>query len=128
MSTAHDVDFHFAAPEGPAAASTHRVIAIRDQAGAEGDARPPHVADVAQARVFEDLLEAQLTELQAAFNALHDRWQRHSAKKRSGQPESSESLVRHREQLSELRCLLAALRARFRPITDQVISGPYADR
>jgi hypothetical protein len=110
-----------AAPHAP----THRVVAINDDIGAPVSTRPPHVADVAQARVFEDLLEAELADLQANISALHDRWQRHAGSKRDDRHQPN-SLVRHGELLSELHCLLAALRARFPPVTNPVIPGVYA--
>ena len=124
MSTAaHDVDLQFAAPAGPAEGSAHRVVAISDQTGArasQANARPPQMADWAQARLFYDLLEAELIELERATDALQDQWRRRYANRNGGNHGVSESLLRHHQELGEVRGLLAALRDRFPPLTTAV--------
>jgi hypothetical protein len=110
-----------AAADAPA----HRVVAISDRNGrqvSQACARPPQMADVAQARLFDDLLEAELVGLQQAIDALDHWWHRHCAKTKGDNHQPPESLVRHCERLWEVRCLLAALRTRFPPLTDQAIT------
>ena len=124
MSTAaHDVDLQFAAPTAKADVSTHRVVAISDQTSPQASrvsARPPHTADWAQARLFYDLLEAELIELERTTDALQEQWRRRYANRNGGNHDISESLLRHHQELSEVRGLLAALRDRFLPLTTAV--------
>lgn len=120
---AHDVDFQFAAPARQADDSAHRVVAISDQTGPrarQASGRPPQMADWAQARLFYDLLEAELIELERATDALQDQWRRRYANRNGGNHDISDSLVRHQQELSEVRGLLAALRDRFPPLTTAV--------
>ena len=126
MSTAaQDLDFQFAATVEPADASAHRMVAISDRSGrplSRTFLRPPRLADIEQARIFEDLLEAELADLQHTVGALHNRWHRHCAQREVDEDQPPESLVHHREQLNEVRCLLAALRDRFPDLTDHAIT------
>ena len=76
--------------------------------------RPPQTADLAQARLLAGLLEAELRELQ---RALDHRWRVDEAGNEDD-PQLPEPLRRHRQQLSEVRRLLAALHSRFPALTD----------
>lgn len=121
----HDVDLHFAVPEGSADARAHRVAAISDQTGPQASqarTRPPQMADLAQARLLADLLEAELVELEQAWDTRH-RWHRHDASSEGDDHQLPEPLVRHYQELSEVRCLLAALHTRFPALADQAITG-----
>ncbi|OBC16456.1 hypothetical protein A5784_27020 [Mycobacterium sp. 852013-50091_SCH5140682] len=75
--------------------------------------RPPHPADVAQSRLFDEMMQAEIAELHAlaalAERAWRDRSERHTA----APAKLPEAVLRVHARIAEAERMLAALRGRF---------------
>jgi hypothetical protein len=76
------------------------------------DERPIHRADLAQSRLFQQILVGEIDELEDQITAAVRRWERQDADSRGGVPRA---VPRLRERLREARRLLDALNRRFPP-------------
>jgi transposase InsO family protein len=87
-------------------ASDHDITARRVRLTV-ASARPISAADMAQARLFDDILQSEIAELEELAAYVEARWQRlHEQRRR-------EELRRVHARLDEARRLLDALRDRF---------------
>jgi hypothetical protein len=75
--------------------------------------RPAHDADVAQARLFVQLLEREVDELEQLIDVAETRWLRRCARSESEYHRPPDSLSRFRQRLAEVQKLLENLRSRF---------------
>jgi hypothetical protein len=80
---------------------------------ADAWARPAHPADVAQARMFDAIMQGEIAELEELAASLEKRWLRRCERGIDDENRPPESLVRMRGRVSEARHLLDALRDRF---------------
>jgi hypothetical protein len=76
-------------------------------------ARPAHPADAAQARMFDDILQGEIAELEELAASMERRWLRRCERGIDDENRPPEGLVRMRGRVSEARQLLDALRERF---------------
>jgi hypothetical protein len=76
-------------------------------------ARPAHPADVAQARMFDAILQGEIAELEELVASMEKRWLRRCERGIDDEKRPPESLVRMRGRVSEAEQLLNALRDRF---------------
>jgi hypothetical protein len=83
--------------------------------GVRADAwsRPAHPADVAQARMFDAILQGEIAELEELVASMEKRWLRRCERGIDEENRPPENLVRMRGRVSEARRLLDALQARF---------------
>ena len=77
--------------------------------------RPAHPADVAQARVFDAIMQGEIAELKLLVASMEEVWLRQCERGMDGEDRPPESLVRMRARVLEAERLLDALRARFPP-------------
>jgi hypothetical protein len=77
--------------------------------------RPPHPADLAQARLFEALLLDDIDELEDRAATAERRWQRRRERKIDDVETLPHDLKQLRQHIAEARRLLDALYARFPP-------------
>lgn len=75
--------------------------------------RPVHSADVAQSRLFEDILIGEIAELRDLLAATELRWRRLRERSRVADAPMPEALVRLHERIGEAERLLVQLRCRF---------------
>jgi hypothetical protein len=80
---------------------------------ADAWARPAHPADVAQARMFDPILQGEITELKELVASMETRWLRRCERGIDDANRPPEGLVRMRGRVLEAQQLLNALRARF---------------
>jgi hypothetical protein len=80
---------------------------------ADAWARPAHPADVAQARMFDAIMQGEIAELEELVASTEKRWLRRSERGIDDGDRPPESLVRMRGRVLEAQQLLDALRARF---------------
>lgn len=78
-------------------------------------ARPAHPADIAQARMFDAIMQGEVAELEELVASTEKRWLRRCERGIDAVDRPPESLVRMRGRVLEARALLDALRARFPP-------------
>jgi hypothetical protein len=83
-----------------------------DAGGPDASVRPVSDADVAQARLFRDMLREEIAELEARLEAAEVRWTRRHRSDHDDMPEP-DALVRLNGQLDEARRMSQALRERF---------------
>lgn len=76
-------------------------------------ARPAHAADVAQSRLFEDILIGEIAELRDLLAATELRWRRLRERSRVADAPMPEALVRLHGRIAEAERLLLQLRSRF---------------
>jgi hypothetical protein len=76
-------------------------------------ARPAHPADVAQSRVFDAILQGEISELEELVASMEKRWLRRCERGIDDENRPPEGLVRMRGRVSEAEQLLNALRDRF---------------
>jgi hypothetical protein len=84
-----------------------RAVAQRDCS------RPAHSADVAQSRLFEDILVGEIADLRNLLASTELRWRRIRDRSRVADAPMPEALVRLHERIAEAERLLAQLRLRF---------------
>ncbi|MCV7363430.1 hypothetical protein [Mycolicibacterium neworleansense] len=75
--------------------------------------RPVHSADVAQSRLFEDILIDEIAELKDLLAATELRWRRVRERSRVADAPVPEALVRLHARIAEAERLLVQLRSRF---------------
>jgi hypothetical protein len=75
--------------------------------------RPAHPADVAQARMFDAIMQGEIAELQELVAVMENGWLRRCESGIDGGDRPPQSLVRMRGRVVEAQQLLDALRARF---------------
>lgn len=76
-------------------------------------ARPPHPADVAQSRLFDDLIQAEIRELRALAALAERTWRDRSERHTEAPTRLPESVLRVHARIAEVERMLAALRGRF---------------
>ena len=86
---------------------------VRDHADAW--ARPAHPADVAQARMFDAILQGEIAEVEQLVASMETRWLRRCERGIDDANRPPESIMRMRGRVSEAQQLLDALRDRFPP-------------
>ncbi|MCW2687888.1 MAG: hypothetical protein JWR37_2778 [Mycobacterium sp.] len=86
--------------------------ALRVSPAANPWARPVQAADVAQARLFDEILQSEIAELDELAEAAERRWLRRR-ERGPGADTPPAPLLRLRERAAEVRRLLGALRDRF---------------
>jgi hypothetical protein len=98
------------APDSASASAGRKVKSI--QSAASRRSRPVQAADVAQARLFDDILQNEIAELEAIAESAERSWL--SRRERGiGDDKLPEALVRLGERVAEAQQLLDALRRRF---------------
>jgi len=75
--------------------------------------RPAHPADVAQARMFDAVLQGEIAELEELVASMEQRWLRRCERGIDDENRPPESILRMRGRVSEAQRLLDALRDRF---------------
>ncbi len=75
--------------------------------------RPVHSADIAQSRLFEDILVGEIAELRDLLAATELRWRRLRERSRVADAPMPEALVRLHARIAEAERLLVQLRSRF---------------
>ncbi|QRY46082.1 hypothetical protein JVX93_04145 [Mycolicibacterium boenickei] len=75
--------------------------------------KPVHSADIAQSRLFEDILVGEIAELRDLLAATELRWRRLRERSRVAEAPMPEALVRLHARIAEAERLLVQLRARF---------------
>jgi hypothetical protein len=101
---------------GPAQSRPHhsgvarKVTSIRSAAGHRE--RPVQTADVAQARLFDEILQGEIAELEEIAEAAERQWLQRRVRG-AGEDSLPDSLVRLGERVAEAHRLLNALRERF---------------
>ncbi|MBN3510478.1 hypothetical protein [Mycolicibacterium nivoides] len=75
--------------------------------------RPVHSADIAQSRLFEDILVGEIAELRDLLAATELRWRRVRERSRVTEAPMPEALVRLHARIAEAERLLVQLRSRF---------------
>ncbi|MDR3661387.1 MAG: hypothetical protein P4L86_13530 [Mycobacterium sp.] len=93
----------------------------RNSGRAEPWRRPANLADVAQSRLFDEALRAEIRELTDLAAHLEQAWLRHDGCHAGDGRVPPETLVRVRARITEAERLLAALRHRFP--TDEIRSA-----
>ena len=76
-------------------------------------ARPAHPADVAQARMFDAVMQGEIAELEELVASMENRWLRRCERGMDNETRPPESILRMRGRVSEAQRLLDALRDRF---------------
>ncbi len=76
-------------------------------------ARPAHSADVAQSRLFEDLLLEEIAELRDTLAGAELRWRRLRDRSRVADAPVPDALLRLHARIAEAERLLVQLRCRF---------------
>ena len=76
-------------------------------------ARPAHPADVAQAGMFDAILQDEIAELEGLVTSMETGWLRRCERGTDDANRPPEALVRMRGRVLEAQQLLDALRARF---------------
>ncbi|MGV0812275.1 hypothetical protein ABQF34_09970 [Mycolicibacterium boenickei] len=76
-------------------------------------ARPAHSADIAQSRLFEDLLLGEIAELRDLLATAELRWRRLRDRRRVPEAPQPEALLRLRARIAEAERLIVQLRRRF---------------
>jgi hypothetical protein len=90
-----------------------RLAPVPDRNRADAWARPAHPADVAQARMFDVVLQGEIAELEQLVASMEQRWLRRCERGSDDENRPPEGLVRMRGRVSEAQRLLDALRDRF---------------
>lgn len=88
-------------------------IAPRVSRRAKPWSRPVHPGDVAQARLFDSLLQGEIAELEELVASMEARWLRRCERGIDDENRPPESLVKMRGRVAEAHKLLDALRNRF---------------
>ncbi len=75
--------------------------------------RPPHPADVAQSRLFEEMMQAEIAELHALAALAERAWRDRSGRHTAAPNRLPEAVLRVHARVAEVERMLAALRGRF---------------
>ena len=100
-------------PHTPTWVPRPRLAPVPVRHRADAWARPAHPADVAQARMFDAILQGEIAELEELVASMEKRWLRRCERGIDEGKRPPESLVRMRGRVSEAEQLLNALRDRF---------------
>jgi hypothetical protein len=76
-------------------------------------ARPPHPADVAQSRLFDDMMQTEIAELHALAALAERAWRARSERHTDTPTRLPEAVLRVHARIVEAERMLAALRDRF---------------
>jgi hypothetical protein len=108
----------------PKTTSAHRIRSVDDEV-----TEPLRAAEVAQARLFEGTLRAEIAHLEQRARSMTRRWMV-QRQRRIGDGRPPEELVQLRAQIEEAYCLLETLRRRFLPAREwgRRHNGPNAPR
>lgn len=82
-------------------------------AAAADCSKPVHSADIAQSRLFEDILIGEIAELRDHLAAAELRWRRIRERSRVADAPIPDALVRLQSRIAEAERLLVQLRCRF---------------
>ena len=110
LSISRDVDLE---PRQPMWVPQPRIAPVPARHRADAWARPAHPADVAQARMFDAILQGEIAELEELAASMEKRWLRRCERGIDDENRPPEGLVRMRGRVSEAQRLLDALRDRF---------------
>ncbi len=105
-----DVDIE---PHRPVWVPRPRIAAVPSRRRADAWARPANPADVAQARMFDAIMQGEIAELEELVASMERRWLRRCERGIDDENRPPENLVRMRGRVSEAQQLLDALRDRF---------------
>jgi hypothetical protein len=100
-------------PPEPAWVPRPRLAPVPTRRRADAWARPAHPADVAQARMFDALMQGEIAELEQLVASMEKRWLRRCERGIDDENRPPESLVRMRGRVAEAQELVDALRSRF---------------
>jgi hypothetical protein len=106
LSISRDAGFE---PHRPVGVPQPRIVPQRPEAWA----RAAHPADIAQARVFDTVLQGEIAELESLVGSMEKRWLRRCERGIDDLNRPPENLVRMRGRVAEAQQLLDALRDRF---------------
>jgi hypothetical protein len=112
LSIPRDVDRH---PREATWVPLPRLAPVPDRNRADAWDRPAHPADVAQARMFDGVLQGEIAELEQLVASMEQRWLRRCERGVDDENRPPEGLVRMRGRVAEAQRLLDALRDRFPP-------------
>jgi hypothetical protein len=90
-----------------------RLAPVPDRNRADGWSRPAHPADIAQARMFDAVLQGEIAELEELVASMEKRWRRRCERGIDDGIRPPESILRMRGRVTEAQQLLDALRDRF---------------
>jgi hypothetical protein len=110
LSISRDVDLE---PRPPMWVPQPRIAVVPVGRRADAWARPAHPADVAQARMFDAVLQGEIAELEELVASMEQRWLRRCERGIDDENRPPESILRMRGRVSEAQRLLDALRDRF---------------
>jgi hypothetical protein len=110
LSISRDVGPH---PPEPVWVPRPRIAPVPVGHGADAWSRPAHPADVAQARMFDVILQGEIAELEELVASMEKRWLRRCERGIDDENRPPENLVRMRGRVFEAQQLLDALRDRF---------------
>jgi hypothetical protein len=100
-------------PREPLWVPQPRVAPVPIRRRADAWARPANPADVAQARMFDAIMQGEIAELEQLVASMEKRWLRRCERGIDDENRPPENLVRMRGRVSEAQQLLDALRDRF---------------
>jgi len=110
LSISRDVDLE---PRQAMWVPQPRIAVVPAGHRADAWARPAHPADVAQARMFDAILQGEIAELEQLAASLERKWLRRCERGIDDENRPPEGLVRMRGRVAEAQRLLDALRDRF---------------
>jgi hypothetical protein len=110
LSISRDVDLE---PRQPMWVPQPRIAVVPVGRRADAWARPAHPADVAQARMFDAILQGEIAELEQLAASMERKWLRRCERGIDDENRPPEGLVRMRGRVLEAQRLLDALRDRF---------------
>jgi hypothetical protein len=110
LSISRDVDLE---PRQPTWVPQPRLAPVPDRHRADGWSRPAHPADIAQARMFDTVLQGEIAELEELVASMEQRWLRRCERGIDDERRPPESILRMRGRVSEAQRLLDALQDRF---------------
>jgi hypothetical protein len=110
LSISRDVDLE---PRQPMCVPQPRIAVVPVGHRADAWARPAHPADVAQARMFDAILQGEIAELEQLAVSMERKWLRRCERGIDDENRPPEGLVRMRGRVAEAQRLLDALRDRF---------------
>jgi hypothetical protein len=90
-----------------------RIAPVPIRRRADAWARPAHPADIAQARMFDAVMQGEIAELEELVASMEKRWLRRCERGIDDANRPPDNLVRMRGRVSEAQQLLDALRSRF---------------
>lgn len=100
-------------PREPMWVPQPRIAPVGIRRRADAWARPAHPADIAQARMFDAVMQGEIAELEELVASMEKRWLRRCERGTDDVNRPPENLIRMRGRVSEAQQLLDSLRARF---------------